>query len=102
MRLFGFLWDLRGLSGSVLYLLGVAGLVLLLTALYLEQRTGALVLQVGAEERRIYVEAGQALMATSTAAEDRFVELLYREGRLDEEAYQKAAAIGDYDGDTQA
>jgi len=40
VQLFGYRWDLTGLSGSVLYLLGVAGLVLLLTALYLVMPLG--------------------------------------------------------------
>jgi len=40
VRLFGHLWDLGGLSGSLLYLMGVAGLILLLTALYLVMPLG--------------------------------------------------------------
>ncbi|MCG6862050.1 MAG: YihY/virulence factor BrkB family protein [Chromatiaceae bacterium] len=40
IRLFGYEWVLRGLSGTSLYLLGVLGLVLLLTALYLVMPTG--------------------------------------------------------------
>ena len=40
IRLFGYEWVLQGLSGTSLYLLGVAGLVLLLTALYLVMPTG--------------------------------------------------------------
>ncbi|MEA3278074.1 MAG: YihY/virulence factor BrkB family protein [Pseudomonadota bacterium] len=40
VRLFGYEWALRGLSGTALYLLGVAGLVLLLTALYLVMPLG--------------------------------------------------------------
>lgn len=40
VRLFGYEWSLHGLSGVSLYLLGVAGLVSLLTALYLIMPTG--------------------------------------------------------------
>jgi len=40
VRLFGYEWALHGLSGVSLYLLGVGGLVLLLTALYLVMPTG--------------------------------------------------------------
>lgn len=40
LRLFGYEWALHGLSGTSLYLLGVAGLVLLLTAFYLIMPTG--------------------------------------------------------------
>ena len=40
IRLFGYEWALQGLSGTSLYLLGVAGLVLLLTAFYLIMPTG--------------------------------------------------------------
>jgi YihY family inner membrane protein len=38
--LFGYEWTMQGLSGVSLYLLGVGGLVLLLTALYLVMPTG--------------------------------------------------------------
>jgi membrane protein len=40
VHLFGYEWTLQGLSGPSLYLLGVAGLALLLTALYLVMPTG--------------------------------------------------------------
>lgn len=40
IRLFGYIWDLGGVSGKSLYLLGVWGLVLLLTALYLVMPVG--------------------------------------------------------------
>jgi YihY family inner membrane protein len=40
VRLFGYAWDMRGLSGTVLYLLGVIGLVMLLTGLYLVMPLG--------------------------------------------------------------
>jgi YihY family inner membrane protein len=40
LRLFGYVWVLQGVSGTSLYFLGVAGLVLLLTALYLVMPTG--------------------------------------------------------------
>ena len=38
--LFGYEWDLQGAEGSILYLLGVGGLVMLLTALYLIMPVG--------------------------------------------------------------
>lgn len=40
IRLFGYVWDLGGVSGKSLYLLGIWGLVLLLTALYLVMPVG--------------------------------------------------------------
>lgn len=42
IRLFGYIWDLGGVSGKSLYLLGVGGLVLLLTALYLVMPVGGI------------------------------------------------------------
>ncbi|OGT91713.1 MAG: ribonuclease R [Gammaproteobacteria bacterium RIFOXYA12_FULL_61_12] len=42
MLLLGQTWDLSGAAGMVLYLLGVAGLILLLSALYLVMPTGNL------------------------------------------------------------
>jgi membrane protein len=42
VSLFGYSWDLRGLSGSLLYLMGVGGLVLLLTGLYLVMPLGTI------------------------------------------------------------
>jgi YihY family inner membrane protein len=40
VTLFGFEWNLQGVEGNILYLLGVGGLVLLLTALYLVMPVG--------------------------------------------------------------
>jgi len=40
ITLFGYTWDLQGTSGLVLYLLGVLGLVLLMTSLYLVMPVG--------------------------------------------------------------
>jgi YihY family inner membrane protein len=45
VRLFGHVWQLEGLSGRSLYLLGVAGQVLLLTALYLVMPLGRIALR---------------------------------------------------------
>jgi len=42
IQLFGYIWDLGGVSGTSLYLLGVGGLVLLLTALYLVMPVGGI------------------------------------------------------------
>lgn len=42
IRFFGQIWALDGLSGAMLYLMGVTGLVLLLTALYLVMPLGRL------------------------------------------------------------
>jgi YihY family inner membrane protein len=42
VRLFGRAWELDGLSGVLLYLMGVSGLVLLLTGLYLVMPLGRL------------------------------------------------------------
>ncbi len=40
VALFGYEWDLQGAEGGILYLLGVGGLVMLLTALYLIMPVG--------------------------------------------------------------
>jgi YihY family inner membrane protein len=40
VTLFGFEWNLQGVEGNILYLLGLGGLVLLLTALYLVMPVG--------------------------------------------------------------
>jgi YihY family inner membrane protein len=40
VALFGWVWELGGISGSVLYLLGFGGLILLLTGLYLVMPVG--------------------------------------------------------------
>jgi len=45
VALFGFSWSLEGTEGAVLYLLGVVGLVLLLTALYLVMPVGRIALR---------------------------------------------------------
>jgi membrane protein len=42
IRLFGYRWPLEGLSGAFLYLLGVVGLALLLTALYMVLPVGGI------------------------------------------------------------
>jgi membrane protein len=42
IRLFGYRWLLAGLSGAFLYLLGVVGLALLLTALYMVLPVGGI------------------------------------------------------------
>jgi membrane protein len=42
IRLFGYRWPLAGLSGAFLYLLGVVGLALLLTALYMVLPVGGI------------------------------------------------------------
>ena len=45
VNLFGTVWHLQGIQGGVLYLLGVGGIVLLLTALYLVMPVGRIALQ---------------------------------------------------------
>jgi YihY family inner membrane protein len=45
VRVFGLTWQLSGLSGLLLYLLGVLGLALLLTSLYLVMPVGHLALR---------------------------------------------------------
>lgn len=42
VRLFGYAWSLGGLSGALLYLLGLAGEILLLTSIYLVMPAGRL------------------------------------------------------------
>ncbi len=64
----------------------------LLASAFVDRRTGILVLTGRkAVERRIYILDGDPVMATSTAREDRLVELLYREGRLNDEQHNHAA-----------
>jgi hypothetical protein len=53
--------------------------------------TGVLVIAHRDVERRLYLEDGEPLLAVSSAREDRLIELLFREGRLSEEQYQRAS-----------
>ncbi len=53
--------------------------------------TGTLILSSRGIERRIIVDGGELTMATSTARDDRLIELLHREGRLTERQYEQAA-----------
>ncbi len=62
----------------------------LLLAIYADKLVGELVLTQKGMERRIIMESGEAVMATSSARDDRLVELLYREGRLSDEEYSQA------------
>ncbi len=63
----------------------------LLGSAYLEKRSGAIVVEHGDVERKIFIDKGEIIVATSTAREDRLVDLLYREGRLSDEEYRGAA-----------
>ncbi|MCP4675218.1 MAG: DUF4388 domain-containing protein [Deltaproteobacteria bacterium] len=67
----------------------------LLVAAFVDRLSGVLVLSGPHNERKIFLDQGEVVIATSTAREDRLVELLYREGRLSDEDYGKAAlAVG--------
>jgi CheY-like chemotaxis protein len=63
----------------------------LLAAAYPAKVTGALVLERGDDERRVYLERGEPIVAASTVVEDRLVELLLREGRLSDADYRNAS-----------
>ncbi len=68
---------------------------ILLAAASVDRRSGVFVLSSSDVERRLFLDKGEVVIATSTAEEDRLVELLYREGRLSDEEYGKAAlAVG--------
>ncbi|MFO8071123.1 MAG: DUF4388 domain-containing protein [Polyangia bacterium] len=62
----------------------------LLARLLSEKRSGVLALRSDEVERRIHLDRGEPILASSSSREDRLVELLYREGRLTEEQYQQA------------
>ncbi|MCP4603416.1 MAG: DUF4388 domain-containing protein [Proteobacteria bacterium] len=67
----------------------------LLSSVLVDRFTGALVLDNSGIERRLVFDGGEIVIATSTAREDRLVELLYREGRLSDEEYSQAVlAVG--------
>ncbi|MDD5306318.1 MAG: DUF4388 domain-containing protein [Deltaproteobacteria bacterium] len=63
----------------------------LLATTYAAKSTGAVVLEREDQERRIYVDQGEPMVATSTVLEDRLVELLLREGRLSDAEYRNAS-----------
>ncbi len=67
----------------------------LLLAALVDRLTGVLTLDDSGQDRKLFIEKGDVIMATSTAREDRLVELLYREGRLSDEEYSQAVlAVG--------
>ncbi len=62
-----------------------------LASLRSRRATGMLTLMSRNVERKIFMEEGEPTMATSSAREDRLIELLHREGRLNERQYEQAA-----------
>ncbi len=62
-----------------------------LASLRSRRATGVLTLMSGNVERKIFMEEGEPTMATSSAREDRLIELLHREGRLNDRQYEQAA-----------
>ncbi len=67
----------------------------LLIAAFVDRLSGVLVLSGSHNKRKMFLDQGEIVIATSTAQEDRLVELLYREGRLSDEDYGHAAlAVG--------
>jgi DNA-binding response OmpR family regulator len=62
-----------------------------LASLRSRRATGVLTLVSRNVERKIFIEEGEPTMATSSAREDRLIELLHREGRLNERQYEQAA-----------
>jgi hypothetical protein len=68
---------------------------MLLLDVYVARRDGVLFLERRGVERRLAFRGGGISSATSTAPEDRLVELLHREGRLKDDDYTKAhLAVG--------
>lgn len=62
----------------------------LLVAAMTDRVSGMLHLERNGIERTFYLDRGDVVIATSTARDDRLVELLYRQGRLSEEEYSQA------------
>jgi hypothetical protein len=60
--------------------------------------TGELIVRQGETERRFVVSDGEVVLASSSAAEDRLIEILYREGRLTAQQYAQAAEQVDKSG----
>jgi hypothetical protein len=75
-----------------------ADLPVLLGRAFTEATTGRLRCRRGGVERAIFFEAGRPVLATSTAPEDRLIELFLRRGRVTpaqhDEAVRAAAATG--------
>jgi CheY-like chemotaxis protein len=63
----------------------------LIAGILARRASGVLSLVSRGVERRFFAEEGELTMATSSAREDRLIELLHREGRLTESQYQQAA-----------
>ncbi|MDJ0766751.1 MAG: DUF4388 domain-containing protein [Myxococcota bacterium] len=62
----------------------------ILTACFVDGLSGAVILERADIERHLFFDNGSLIVATSTAREDRLVELLFREGRLGNQAYRQA------------
>jgi len=62
-----------------------------LVGAYTSRATGELVVRQGETERRFVLSEGEVVLASSSATEDRLIEILYREGRLTAQQYAQAA-----------
>jgi uncharacterized protein DUF4388 len=65
----------------------------LLVAALVGRVSGVLLLYHKGSERRFFIRQGLITITTSTKREDRLVELLYREGRLNETEYHEAVRM---------
>jgi hypothetical protein len=65
---------------------------------FARRATGELVVRQGPKERRFVVSEGEVVLASSSAIEDRLIEILYREGRLTAQQYALAAEQVDKSG----
>ena len=65
---------------------------------YSSRATGELVVRQGEAERRFVLCEGEVVLASSSATEDRLIEILYREGRLTAQQYAQAAEQVDRSG----
>lgn len=63
----------------------------LIAGIIARRDSGLLVISSRGVERRMTAEVGELTMATSSAREDRLIELLHREGRLSDRQYEQAA-----------
>jgi CheY-like chemotaxis protein len=67
----------------------------LISAFYLAQETGELVLQRGAVRKVVYFEKGAPVFAVSNLATDRLGQFLVRTGKVQPEEFQAAVVVAD-------
>jgi hypothetical protein len=69
-----------------------------LVGIHARRATGELIARRGDTERRFCTSEGEIVLASSSATEDRLIEILYREGRLTAQQYAQAAELVDKSG----